>query len=127
MSRVASDVCVIPVSDEKVSPPELLDTADLLVLPGGGHMRVLQDVGEIGFSRIRDFVRKGGVYYGICAAGYFGAQQMEFQKGHPDQVVRPGYLGVFPGVAVGPTHRFCDYVNKEPRCAAANLSEVDRR
>ena len=44
-----------------------LDGLDILVVPGGDSWRQSDDIGEKGGEKIREFVRKGGAYWGICA------------------------------------------------------------
>ena len=44
-----------------------LEGLDILVIPGGDSWRQSDDIGEKGSEKIREFVRKGGAYWGICA------------------------------------------------------------
>ena len=44
-----------------------LDDLDLLVIPGGSSRRQYLNVTEKGGDKIREFVKKGGSYVGICA------------------------------------------------------------
>ena len=44
-----------------------LDNLDLLVIPGGSSASQYKDITEKGGDKIREFVKKGGSYVGICA------------------------------------------------------------
>ena len=44
-----------------------LDDLDLLVIPGGSSASQYRDITEKGGDKIREFVKKGGSYVGICA------------------------------------------------------------
>jgi len=36
---------------------------------------------------IREYVEQGGMYLGLCAGGYYGAQKVEFEVGTPLEVL----------------------------------------
>ena len=75
----------------------------LLVMPGGRDLPYCHKLNGLGNARIRDFVRSGGSYLGICAGGYYATSYIEFAKGDPVmEVVGPRELGFFPGAALGP-------------------------
>ncbi len=44
-----------------------LDQTDLLVIPGGDSWRQSDDIGKKGKEIIRNFVKNGGAYWGVCA------------------------------------------------------------
>ncbi len=44
-----------------------LDGLDVLVMPGGRSAWQAESLGEAGMERIREFLRRGGRYYGTCA------------------------------------------------------------
>ena len=44
-----------------------LDGLDVLVMPGGRSAWQAESLGEAGMEKIRDFLRRGGRYYGTCA------------------------------------------------------------
>lgn len=54
--------------------PATLAQADLYIQPGGKNtMHVRDSVGEKGLAAIKDFVKKGGKYYGACLGGTLGS------------------------------------------------------
>jgi len=40
-----------------------------------------------GNKLIREYVEQGGMYLGLCAGGYYGAQKVEFEVGTPLEVL----------------------------------------
>jgi len=53
-----------------------------LIIPGGYTARYVSTLGEDGFREIREFVKRGGLYIGICAGAYIAAERVEVE-GHP--------------------------------------------
>ena len=51
-----------------------LANADLVFFPGGGCNRQYNALGEQGVAAVTNFVRRGGLYYGICAGAYLASQ-----------------------------------------------------
>jgi len=45
----------------------VLDRLDMLVMPGGDSRVLVGDMGTEGVAKLKDFVRRGGSYVGICA------------------------------------------------------------
>ena len=83
----------------------LSNACRLLVIPGGRDLPFCGELNGLGNQRIRDFVRSGGSYLGICAGGYYGSSRVEFAKGDPLlEVVGSRELSFFPGTARGPVH-----------------------
>lgn len=75
-----------------------------VVLPGGRDIPYTTALNGAANTRIRRFVESGGCYLGFCAGGYYGAQRVEFDRGHPLEVVGERELAFFPGEAVGPAY-----------------------
>ncbi|OWF45858.1 biotin--protein ligase-like [Mizuhopecten yessoensis] len=76
----------------------------LYVIGGGYDLGFITALGDEGTIKIRDYVRTGGRYLGICAGAYFACDRIEFDKGGPQQVCGDRILKFFPGVCVGPVH-----------------------
>lgn len=49
---------------------DVLNQFDVLVFPGGSGSRQAAAIGEAGADNVRDFVKGGGGYVGICAGAY---------------------------------------------------------
>ena len=56
----------------------VLDSLDVIVVPGGGGTRQYQNLGEENIRRIKEFVRQGGGAVGICAGAYLFSNTPEY-------------------------------------------------
>ena len=52
-----------------------LDKFDLLILPGGSGKGQAKSMGEDGVEKVKEFVKSGKGFIGICAGAYFPIQQ----------------------------------------------------
>ncbi len=96
------DACGITAGDIKQG----LNTQTTKILAFGGQSvtQFKQALGDKGLSEIKNYVANGGHYLGICAGGYFGATQINFQGQHPDgtpYTKSANGLGFFNGLAQG--------------------------
>lgn len=74
----------------------------LLVFPGGRDLPYHQKLFPNGTKRIYRYVAQGGSYLGFCAGAYFGAREIEFERGGDLEVCGKRDLAFFPGRAIGP-------------------------
>lgn len=72
----------------------------LLVIPGGRDIPYVSALEKVN-PRIKDYVKLGGSFLGICAGGYYGSARVEWELGSPLEVVGDRALAFFPGVAKG--------------------------
>ncbi|NGX42215.1 MAG: hypothetical protein K940chlam7_00492 [Chlamydiae bacterium] len=77
------------------------DEAELIIFPGGRDIYYHQALRGKPNARIQSYVQNGGKYLGLCAGGYYGCASIEFEKGHPLEVIDDRELGFFPGLAKG--------------------------
>jgi glutamine amidotransferase-like uncharacterized protein len=70
------------------------DDPTLLIMPGGESWVYLEDLGEVGAHNIREYVRKGGSYLGICAGAFYATSHRE--GGH---TTGPYGIGLLDGTA----------------------------
>lgn len=93
---------VVTVTGEQILKEPWQASCALLVFPGGadlGYCRVLNGDGN---RRIKQYVRLGGAYLGLCAGGYYGSARCEFEEGKRGmEVVGDRELGFFPGTCRG--------------------------
>lgn len=75
---------------------------DRLVIPGGADCHYHKRLKGIGCRNIKEFVKNGGTYIGICAGAYFGCRKVEFALGTDIEVNEDRELVFFDGVAIGP-------------------------
>ncbi|EEB07944.1 biotin-protein ligase [Schizosaccharomyces japonicus yFS275] len=77
----------------------------LLVIPGGRDLGYCKDFTEKTYQKVKEFVRRGGSYLGICAGGYFASGKVDFRMEDSKlNVVGPRKLAFFPGTCKGPTY-----------------------
>ena len=62
----AKDVIVTPVNSAAIRA-NALDTADVLVMPGGSSIAEAKCLGPEGSEKVKTFVKRGGGYLGTCA------------------------------------------------------------
>lgn len=96
-----------------------INTTALLVMPGGADLPYVSKLSGQGIAHIKKFVENGGTYLGFCAGAYFGAQEIEFEKGGKLEVLGKRELGFYKGKAIGPAYGpgFC-YENSSSAKAA---------
>ena len=54
---------------------------DLVMFTGGGANSEAEGLGEVGRAQVRDFVREGGGYVGICAGAYLACSGFKWGVG----------------------------------------------
>lgn len=79
------------------------ETTALLVIPGGADIPYTQALNGPGNQKIRNYVERGGSFFGICAGGYYGGAYVDFATGTPQEVRGPRELSFFPGPVQGPS------------------------
>lgn len=94
-----------------------LDGFAILVIPGGDMYQYSQDLSPTGKENIKDFVRAGGGYIGICGGAYFASEKVIWQGNQLP--MQP--LGLFPGTAEGPIDEIAPY----PEYTMAELRNED--
>lgn len=69
----------------KVSPQEIrngvLDRFDVLIVPGGSGSKQSRMLEETGCDKVREFVKSGGGYVGICAGSYLASSHYDWSLG----------------------------------------------
>jgi len=89
-------------------------STNLIVMPGGRDLPYVEALAGRGNKMIREFVSSGGAYLGLCAGGYYGSSEVEFEKEDPVMsVCGARELGFFPGKARGTILPGFQYENHE--------------
>ncbi len=81
--------------------------ADVLVISGGDPFAIFSSIGKKGVSTIREYIKKGGTYIGICAGAYFALQFHD--NPYPWLNLVPGTISNFsenPPVNVRMPHKY---------------------
>ncbi len=92
-----------------LSAKDLIETdwdqsAKLLIIPGGRDRPYHRDLKGAGNQKIRRFVEAGGIYLGICAGAYYACSLVDFERGHPNEIIEERELQFFSGNAIGPAY-----------------------
>lgn len=91
-----------------------------LVVPGGWAAWYNYWINKAGKDKIREFVRDGGGYVGICAGAFFAVDKIVWagveydnRAGYNAYFQMTGYdLDLFPGTAIGPIAAIADWYIK---------------
>lgn len=86
VDHVKKAVAGLPGGVAVIIPPEHMATVDLssfdvVVFGGGGARSQAGAVGEAGLKNVREFVREGGGYVGICAGAYLACTGFDWSLG----------------------------------------------
>ena len=87
IATMAENVSATPVDGAAVRAGAL-DSADVLIMPGGGAATEAKELGEVGREKVKAFIRSGGGYIGTCAGFYLVTE--------PTGGRRKNYLGLIP-------------------------------
>ncbi len=82
------------------------EAVDLLVIPGGADRFYAKKLDGPGNQKIREFIKNGGSYLGLCAGGYYGTRRVVFDKGGKLEVIGDRELAFFKGQSIGPLHPY---------------------
>lgn len=82
----------------------ILETARLLVMPGGADLYQCEKLNGDSNAAIRAFVEQGGTYLGICAGAYYACASIEWAKDKPESICGPRELAFYNGTATGPIY-----------------------
>jgi len=84
-----------------------LDKYRVLCIPGGDMYDYSQDISAKGKENIKNFVRDGGGYVGICAGAYFACSNVVWRG----TTLSMTSLGLLQGTATGPINEIAPYPN----------------
>ena len=102
------------ISAERIKQdPTWRKECSLLIFPGGRDMPYCLLLNGQGNTEIKEYVRSGGSYLGICAGAYYGCEYVEFEKTDPIlSVCGPRELGFFKGTGRGSYYPGFNYQNR---------------
>ncbi len=84
---------------------EGLSNFKILCIPGGNMYQYAQDLSSGGEEKIKNFIRDGGGYIGICGGAYFAGEKVIWQGSQLPMTS----LGIFPGTTKGPIDEIVPY------------------
>ena len=136
LSHTLLTLSLLLVPNYTVQPatPELLSTQPwepacaLLVIPGGRDLPFVEELSKrtLVARRIREWVRNGGRYLGLCAGAYFASAEVSFDVGGSMEVKGERELAFYKGICRGPTYPGFAYA-AESGSKAVNLVLADGR
>jgi len=75
-------------------------------IPGGAGTPYRRKLEIQGNEKIREYVRNGGIYYGICAGAYYACRRTIFEKDVPElSIISECGLNLVEGKAIGTLHK----------------------
>ena len=93
-------------ANEIISRNSLNQEVLAFFIPGGASTPYRHKLEVLGNAKIRDYVRQGGVYYGICAGAYYACKQTEFEKDVPEsQIIAEYKLDLLNAKAIGSLYK----------------------
>ncbi len=97
------------LDDKEIVHKQWTKDAALLIMPGGADLPYVEKLNGRANQIIKNYVKQGGSYLGICAGAYFSSGYVEFDKGGELEIVGKRGLRFFPGKAIGPLLAPYDY------------------
>ena len=96
-----------------------------LFVGGGAGNPFMEKLAGTGNERIRDYVEKGGTYFGICAGAYYACREVVFEKDVPELCVEKQYgLNLVEGRAVGTLYKELNILPYSPMAFSAKVVHI---
>lgn len=99
-------------------------------MPGGAGTPFRRKLEVLGNEKIREYVRDGGIYYGICAGAYYACRETVFEEDIPElRIISSCGLNLVEGRAVGTLYKefgIRPYAKDAASTAAVNLIWQDQ-
>lgn len=80
-ARQLAGAQITRLSPAEVGTTDLIRRFDVVVFSGGSGSKQGNAIGEAGRANVRDFVRNGGGYLGVCAGAYLACSNFEWSLG----------------------------------------------
>lgn len=118
LKTIYPDYSVKLVNSSEVKNGILFDyKVKLFCIGGGRDLGYLEMLGDQGCECIRDYVKVGGYYLGICAGAYFASDYIEFDLNGKLEVKGNRKLKFFQGKCVGPLNETFKYNSEDDAIA----------
>jgi Uncharacterized conserved protein len=80
-ARQLAGAQITRLSPAEVGTADLTGRFDVIVFSGGSGSKQGNAIGEAGRTNVREFVRNGGGYFGVCAGAYLACANFEWGLG----------------------------------------------
>ena len=95
----------------------ILEKYNIICFPGGDMYQYSQNISAEGLEKIRNFIRAGGGYIGICGGAYFTGEKIFWQGNQ----LPMNSLAIFPGITRGPIDEIAPF----PHCKMCKTNIVN--
>lgn len=116
------DLSIKLVNHTKIEQTHLKG-CDLFVIAGGRDRLYSKYLNGRCNNIIKNYVKLGGAFLGICAGAYYAGTKVEFAKGSDKEVIEDRELGFFKGSVIGPV--LCDYFYNSTKGTTAAKINID--
>lgn len=96
---------IVQIIDARYINERELNDFSIICFPGGDMYQYSQDITSLGKEKIRNFIRNGGGYLGVCGGAYFASDKVVWRG--TELIMTP--LRLFQGTAKGPSHEIIPY------------------
>ena len=97
LKTLVPELKIISIENAKILVDVLQEVCKgVLVMPGGRDKPYQENLSGKGIEIIKNFVKRGGSYLGICAGAYFASDRVEFEIGSDIEVNEERDLKFFP-------------------------------
>lgn len=125
-SQLSARYDVIMVDHNLLNNQNWQPSTKLIIMPGGRDLKYLESLNAGGIAKIKEYVRGGGSYLGLCGGAYFASQSIQFEMDRPDYKVegeRP--LGFCNAVAIGSIGKRFEYGSQSGAQAMRITTDTD--
>lgn len=120
--------CTVDLTDAAgiISRNELDESVLAFFMPGGAGTPFRRKLEVQGNGKIRDFVRNGGIYCGICAGAYYACRRTIFEADIPElKIISECGLNLIEGQAVGTLYKELGILPYAKNAGAAAAVEIE--
>lgn len=115
-----SEVDASGIIKEKALNEEVL----AFFMPGGASTPYRQKLKEYGNDKIADYVKNGGIYFGICAGAYYACDKIKFETDVPELRLERTGMNLIKAAAVGTLYKelqIAPYSHDSSSAAVVNI------
>lgn len=96
-------------STEIVNNTKLNNDILALFIPGGIANKYFEKIGIKGNKNIQNYIKNGGIYFGICGGAYYACNKVEFENDIPNSKINAQYkLDLINSCAKGTLYKELD-------------------
>lgn len=93
-------------STEIVNNTKLTNNILALFIPGGIANKYFEKIGIKGNKNIQNYIKNGGIYFGICGGAYYACNKVEFETDIPELKIEAEYnLNLINALAKGTLYK----------------------